>query len=170
MEQSLDEAAEDEENKIRGTDVLARVGAAILGAPPLVEVADQSDVAKSTEVMAIIPVGRPGKGRLAKANLNSNTARSKFGVYEIRVDGELFKIGKADLNRVTRRTGLPTRLHQQLRKLEKAYGKNRVTGHVVEELGKVTTAQAKAAETARLRALYNETGKVPKGNQKSFKP
>jgi hypothetical protein len=56
-----------------------------------------------------------------KCNLNSNEAVSEFGVYEIEVEGEVLlgKVGKADLERVTTLSGLPTRLHQQVRKLEK---------------------------------------------------
>ena len=38
-------------------------------------------------------------------HLNSNSATSNFGVYEIEVDGQLYKIGKADLNRVTQASG-----------------------------------------------------------------
>ena len=83
---------------------------------------------------------------------------------------ELYKVGKADLNRVTQISGQPTRLHQQVRKLEAQFGKGNVSGEVVEELGETTTAAAKAAETARLRDIVDATGKVPAGNVKSFKP
>jgi len=61
-------------------------------------------------------------------NLNNNGAKSKFGVYVIEVFGRLYKVGKADLNRVTQTSGLPTRLHQQVRKLEKVCGKGNVMG------------------------------------------
>ena len=40
-----------------------------------------------------------------KVHLNSNEAVSEFGIYEIKVNGELAKIGKADLNRVTQSSG-----------------------------------------------------------------
>jgi hypothetical protein len=103
------------------------------------------------------------------AHLNGNAAVSRFGIYEIRVNNELYKVGKADMNRTTQSSGLPTRLHQQWTKLSKIYG-DRVEGQVVEPLGETTTAQAKAAEAARIRAVYEETGKVPPGNQRSFKP
>lgn len=103
-------------------------------------------------------------------NLNNNAATSRFGVYEIEVADDLHKIGKADLNRVTQSSGLPTRLHQQVRKLEQSAGKGNVVGTVVEDLGETTSAQAKAAETARLQAYYEKTGKIPPGNQRSFKP
>jgi len=102
-------------------------------------------------------------------HLNANNATSRFGLYEIRINSELYKVGKADLNRITQSSGKPTRLHQQVRELRKLYGKGNV-GDFVEDLGVVTTSQAKAAETARLRAIYKATGKVPPGNQRSFKP
>jgi hypothetical protein len=52
-----------------------------------------------------------------KKHLNGNDAISNFGVYEITTPVGLEKVGKADLNRVTETTGLPTRVHQQVRQL-----------------------------------------------------
>jgi len=57
------------------------------------------------------------------AHLNTNNATGNFGVYEIKVDGDLYKLGKADLDRVTQSSGLPTRVHQQVRKLQEVHGK-----------------------------------------------
>ena len=105
-----------------------------------------------------------------KVNLNNNNAVSKFGVYEVTVNKQLYKVGKADLNRVTQSSGQPTRLHAQVRVLAKTHGTENVSGKVVQNLGKTTTAQAKAAETARLQAIYDKTGKVPPGNARSFQP
>ena len=102
-------------------------------------------------------------------NLNANSAKSKFGVYEMYVKGNLYKVGKADMNRITKSTGLPTRLHQQVRKLRELHGVRNVTSSIT-ALGRTTTLKAKAAETARLQSIYNQTGKVPKGNEKSFVP
>ena len=102
-------------------------------------------------------------------NLNTNTATGNFGVYEIRIDGALHKIGKADLDRVTLSSGNPTRLHQQLRKLQELNPGKVVTGEVVEKEFK-TTAAAKSAETARLQAHYDKTKEILDGNKKSFKP
>lgn len=112
----------------------------------------------------------PEETAQTRANLNSNGATSNFGVYEIMVNGKLYKVGKADMDRVTQSSGLPTRLHQQLRKLEEQYGVGKVQGQIVDPLGQVTTADAKAAETARLQKVYEETQEVPEGNRKSFKP
>jgi hypothetical protein len=173
VKKGLRKAANDPVNKIRGTDLLARVGCiavdVVTGAPPVPDDASALDVAGQRRPIAMMPVG-PGKGLRARVNLNSNLARSKFGLYEIRVNGKLHKIGKADLGRVTQSSGLPTRLHQQLRKLRQAFGEENVSGRVVDDLGTVTTAEAKAAETARLRAVYESTGEVPPGNQQSFNP
>jgi RHS repeat-associated protein len=103
-------------------------------------------------------------------NLNTNTATGNFGVYEIRIEGELHKIGKADLDRVTLSSGKPTRLHQQLRKLQDANPKSIVTGEIVETYMGVTTKYAKEKETSRLDAHYKETGgDIPDGNKKSYK-
>ncbi|ECA8972391.1 RHS repeat-associated core domain-containing protein [Salmonella enterica subsp. enterica serovar Omuna] len=106
---------------------------------------------------------------LGLTNLNTNTATGNFGVYDIRIDGELYKYGKADLNRVTQSSGLPTRLHQQVRKLQEMYPDKQVVGTVLES-GHETTSLAKAAETARLDAHYKSTGQIPDGNKKSYKP
>ena len=102
-------------------------------------------------------------------NLNSNGAISKFGIYEIKINGVLYKVGKADMNRITQSSGLPTRLHQQIRKLEQQHGKANVT-HTLTPIGRTTTLQAKLAETARLQAVFDQTGIVPFRNLRSFIP
>ncbi len=101
-------------------------------------------------------------------NLNSNAAVSNFGIYEILVNGQLFKIGKADLARKTLSSGLPTRLHQQVRKLEAVFGKGNVVGRVVDNLGFVTTEAAKVAEHAKILENFKTTGMLLIGNWKSF--
>ena len=112
--------------------------------------------------------GSPGSASLK--NLNSNDAIGNFGVYNIHINGSIYKFGKADLGRVTKSSGLPTRLHQQVRKLEKVFGKGNVVGKVVDKLGRITTAAAKKAEHARILDSFKKTGFVPLGNWKSFKP
>jgi hypothetical protein len=102
-------------------------------------------------------------------NLNLNEAVGHFGLYEIKINGALYKFGEADLGRITQSSGLPTRLHQQIRKLERYFGKGNVIGKVVEDLGRVTTATAKAAEHARILENFKDTGFILIGNWKSFK-
>jgi hypothetical protein len=80
------------------------------------------------------------------------------------------KIGKADLDRVTEATGLPTRLHQQIRKLSETYGKRAVNYKIAEKHFNITTKDAKIFETSRLQAVYDATNKIPYGNRNSFKP
>ena len=106
---------------------------------------------------------------LSPVNLNSNNAVGNFGVYEIHIDDKLYKIGKADLDRVTQSSGQPTRLHQQLRKLQELHPNSVIRGEVVEK-GFKTTAESKAAETARLQAHYDKTGGVLDGSKRSFNP
>jgi hypothetical protein len=116
------------------------------------------------------PMSRATKRYTKKAeNLNSNSAKSNFGIYEIRINGRLHKIGKADLNRVTKRTGLPTRLHTQIRKLEKVFGVGNVKGKVVQDLGRVTTKTAKEAEYQTILKVFKKTGQGLLGNWKSFR-
>ncbi|MHA3770735.1 RHS repeat-associated core domain-containing protein [Verrucomicrobiota bacterium sgz303538] len=117
---------------------------------------------QSTESQAEVEATKP--------NLNSNDATSRFGIYEIETPRGLEKVGKADLNRVTKSSGLPTRLHQQLRKLLRIFGKGNVRGRVVEDLGVTTTSAAKAAENARIKRIVDKTGKIPPGNEKSYRP
>lgn len=105
-----------------------------------------------------------------KVSLYTNIAESNFGIYEITIDGELYKIGKADLERITKSSGLPTRLHQQLRQLRKLYPKSKINGVIIEDLGKVTTKVAKTSETNYLQKYFNQIGNIPLGNVKSFKP
>jgi len=113
----------------------------------------------------------PKVSTLPKAvNLNSNRAISRFGIYEIKPHGALHKIGKADMNRITQASGQPTRLHQQVTKLIKVHGKRAVIGSLIDDLGNVTTASAKIAENARLQLIFKQSGAVPPGNRKSFKP
>jgi RHS repeat-associated protein len=118
-----------------------------------------------------IKLGQLGAAAEAKTggHLNNNSATSNFGIYEIEVNGQVYKIGKADLSRVTKSSGNPTRLHQQLRKLRETYGRGNVRATVT-PLGQVTTAEAKAAEATRLQDFFESTGQVPPGNQKSFTP
>jgi RHS repeat-associated protein len=110
-----------------------------------------------------------GAGSVA-THLNKNSASGHFGVYEIKVGSDLNKIGKADMGRVTKSSGLPTRLHQQVRQLQKTNPNKQVVGQVVDDLGITTTAQAKKAETARLQKYFDQTKKIPPGNKKTFKP
>ena len=39
----------------------------------------------------------------------------------------------------------------------------------MENLGNVTTAEAKIAENARIKSVVDKTGEVPPGNRKSYK-
>jgi hypothetical protein len=57
-----------------------------------------------------------------------------------------------------------------MRKLQKMHPGKKITHDIAEVMGAVTTAEAKAAERAHLYRYYQETGKVPPGNRKSFKP
>jgi hypothetical protein len=123
------------------------------------EAADAARAATQGGEAAVHGAGQPHK--------NANHAVSHFGIYEIKVNGETYKFGKADLDRVTQSSGWPTRLHQQVRRLSKTY--DDVRPEIV-DLGYITTQQAKQAERAALQRYYETTRRIPPGNQKSFRP
>ncbi len=100
-------------------------------------------------------------------NLNGNKAVGQFVNYVFRNGKEILKVGKADAGRTTKSTGLPTRVHQQWRKLKKMYPNLEVS---INPLGRTTTANAKKIERSILKKIYEKLGYVPKGNAKSFKP
>ena len=142
----------------------------------------QQDAQKSSEqdwgtviLFGIVASAENGDGGdpLATANsshLNTNSSIGHFGIYEIKIENEVYKYGKADMGRLTEASGLPTRLHQQVRKLQENSPGQQITGKIVEDLGVTTTAQAKQAETAHLQKYYNTTQKIPPGNKKTFRP
>ncbi len=119
-----------------------------------------------------------GKGMMAalpllvrtSKNLNSNSAISKFGIYVIEIEGIVHKYGKAHLERITQSSGLPTRLHQQLRKLRESFPGMNIKGRVIDDLGHMTTKQAKEIETSYLQNFFDKMNFVPFGNSKSFTP
>jgi RHS repeat-associated protein len=114
------------------------------------------------------PAAERAETKNAGKNKNSNDAEGNFGVYEITIDGKKYKVGKADLDRITKSSGDPTRLHQQLRKLREAHPESEIKGTVVEG-GHATTAEAKLAENRRIQEHLDQTGEVLEGNAKSFK-
>ncbi len=101
---------------------------------------------------------------------NNNNALGNYGIYEIVVNGQTYKIGKADLDRITLSSGDATRLHQQLRKLAEEFGIENIDNEILEKLYQVTTEVAKEIEQNYLQNYYETTGEIPEGNKKSFKP
>ncbi len=102
-----------------------------------------------------------------QAHKNNNSAIGNFGIYILSIFQELFKFGKSDLDRVTKSSNIPTRIHQQVRKLENEYGKENVAQRIIEELNDVSTKEAKEREKELLQEYYELTGQIPKGNKRS---
>jgi hypothetical protein len=100
---------------------------------------------------------------------NNNGALGNYGIYEIVVNGITYKIGKADIDRITKSSGDPTRIHQQIRKLAKKYAVGNIFYRFLGKVIGLTTAEAKALEKALLQDFCVRNGFVPEGNQKSFK-
>ena len=100
---------------------------------------------------------------------NNNNARGNFVIYAIELFGSIFKIGKADADRITLTSGLPTRAHQQLRLLRNNFGNKFVDFFIIKTLFSVTTKNAKDEELATLENEIKRTGEVPEGNKKSYR-
>ncbi|GEM_PF-3865389 len=101
---------------------------------------------------------------------NNNDAVGNYAVYQIMVRDKIYKIGKADIDRITKSSGDPTRIHQQVTELRKKYTRRGVFHIVVETMFGVTTQYAKEVEEAILELVTQQMGYVPEGNQKSYKP
>lgn len=100
---------------------------------------------------------------------NKNNAVGNFCIYRILIDNKIYKIGKADFDRITLSTGMPTRIHQQVRILSTKYINKRIEHEILEILFGVSTLDAKRLEKKILKEMYKSDGEVPEGNSKSFK-
>ena len=101
---------------------------------------------------------------------NSNNAIGDFCIYQIMIDNKIYKIGKADFDRITASTGIPTRIHHQIRILKKTYDSKLIRHRILEVLFGVSTLDAKRLEKKVLDIVYQEMKEIPRGNQKNFKP
>ncbi len=101
---------------------------------------------------------------------NSNNAIGNFCIYQILFEGKVYKVGKADFDRITKFSGIPTRIHQQIRILSEKHETKTVTHVILETLLGVSTLDAKRMEKKLLRLTYKINNEIPEGNKKSFKP
>ncbi|MDF7821459.1 hypothetical protein P1X15_27820 [Runella sp. MFBS21] len=102
-------------------------------------------------LLAKVAGGKSPANEIIKStiNKNSNDTIGNFILYEIKAeDGLLLKVGKADANRTTA-LGDPVRMKHSERKAQKIHPG--ATAEKVQDLGSVTTKQAKEAEAARVR-------------------
>jgi hypothetical protein len=99
-----------------------------------------------------------------KPHKNRNDTLGNFAIYRLFLNAMLYKFGKADADRTTQSSGLPTRIHQQIRKWI-ALGYD-VTFEIIVILKNVTTKQAKTEEQNQIQNYEQENGSTPPGNQK----
>jgi RHS repeat-associated protein len=144
------------------------------------EIGGYKTVGFALEVFAMIatPSGRVAKPRTArrsfrppigltvksKIHKNSNSYVGHQGVYEIKINGKLHKYGKADMTSINKKTGLPTRLHNQLRVLKRTNQGKRITGKVLHENSRISTTNIKKIETKYIQNYYDKFKKYPPGN------
>jgi hypothetical protein len=96
-------------------------------------------------------------------------AVGNFAVYEIVIGSKVFKIGKADFDRVTHSSASPTRIHQQIQKLSLKYTESNVFFRYLKIMFNITTAEAVEVERFFLLKYTEKNGTPPEGNSKSFK-
>jgi hypothetical protein len=96
-------------------------------------------------------------------NKNNNAYVGPQGVYQILIDGSLWKFGKADLTS-TSSTGLPTRLQSQLNALQAVNPNSVVTGNLLYTSQKISILEIKSIETQFIQRYYDQFGKLPPDN------
>ena len=94
---------------------------------------------------------------------NSNAYIGPQVVYEIRINGQVYKYGKADMTQLSS-TGNPVRLQSQINRLQRLYPDSQVTGRVLYKNPSISTQQIKQVETAYIQQYYNMYGTLPIGN------
>ncbi len=96
---------------------------------------------------------------------NDNNYVGYQAVYQIKIDGKLYKYGKADMTDLSKTTGKPNRLQSQINTLIKENPTKRVSGNVIYENKNISTLDVKKIETKAVQNYVNKNGKFPKGNQ-----
>lgn len=100
---------------------------------------------------------------------NKSEAISNYCIYAIFIDFETFKIGKADLDAVTKE-GTPIRIQSQINFLGGLISISRIKFKIFVKLYNTTTKEAKKKEKEELDKYYEKTGTVPPGNKNSYNP
>ena len=118
---------------------------------------------KTIEELPIVRIDNTSVNK--KLHKNSNIYVGDQSVYEIKIDGELFKYGKADATNVDSTTGKPKRLQSQLNKLSEEHPNSLIEGKVLENYTNISTKDIKAIETKYIQEYINQNGKLPEGNQ-----
>lgn len=99
-----------------------------------------------------------------KPHLNNHTAVSDFVLYEIKLDGETWKFGIADMKRLTSE-GEPVRLMQQVSKLKRMFPDLAVTYEKTKVMINVTKVYAKRIEDEHIiRVIAAHMKWIPDGN------
>lgn len=98
-----------------------------------------------------------------KINKNATNAESHFMLYEIKDEGAVLKVGKADAERTTS-LGDPVRMKASERQAQKVYPNAKA--EPVQDLGRTTTGKAKEAEAAKVREHRASGNPLPLNREK----
>ncbi|WP_116524852.1 RHS repeat domain-containing protein, partial [Seonamhaeicola aphaedonensis] len=108
-------------------------------------------------------INNSGTDTKNKLHKNNNKYKGHQGVYEIKINGKVYKYGKADMTKMAK-TKLPVRLQSQIRKLQKRFPKRKITGKVIFEQTEITTKKVKEVEAKKVEKHVKKFKKFPKGN------
>lgn len=114
----------------------------------------------NSEIGGSLPTGG-GNSTLHK---NANAYVGPQSVYEIRVNGELLKYGKADMTQIAK-SGLPVRLESQLNRIRASNPSLDVEGRVLYQHPNISTKDIKRVETRYIQDYYDQHGILPPRNQ-----
>lgn len=114
-----------------------------------------------------------------QAEANKDSHMSTWAIYTIRINGEIYKHGVANMARQTRRTSLPDRLkgkvvgpgdktpkrlHDQLRSLARRVPEGDQITVVFIVTPEMSKGDLKKMEDAKIKATAQKTGSIPPGN------
>ncbi len=131
-----------------------------------------ADVVKESEIGKWL-AGRFGKKAdevieqaASKAHKNSNSYIGPQSVYEITVNEKTLKFGKADMEFISPKSGLPVRLQSQINTLKRKYPDLDIDGKVLYFNKEISTKEIKRIETEKIQNYYNFFGELPPKNKK----
>ena len=120
----------------------------------------------AVKAINMLMMGDGGEGESGPIlHKNANNYVGHQGVYEIKMDGEVYKYGKADMTNTSATTGQPTRLQSQLNKLQRKNPDAIIEGEVIHSDENISTKDIKKVETNKVQDHINKNKKYPPGNQ-----
>ncbi len=126
---------------------------------------DSSDIISLRNIPKTPEIPRLHIPETTKLHKNNDKYVGPQAVYEIKIDGGLYKYGKADMTNMAS-SGLPRRLDSQLKRLENTFPGSEVEGNVLFQNPSISTKGIKSIETQYIQRYYDLFGELPPANPK----